>query len=100
MSSTLSCCPLKSQSIPLGKKPGMRLTFSHMLIHTPLGNRRRATPEIAVVNLPPRSAGWRRSPRRMISAGLKVSKSLPRPSTVTIDSSFCGSGGGQQVQDP
>jgi hypothetical protein len=64
MSSTLSCCPLKSQSIPVRKKPGMRLTFSHMLIHTPLGSRRRATPEIAVVDLPPRSAGWRRSPRR------------------------------------
>lgn len=63
MSSALSCCPLKSQSIPVGTKPGMRLTFSHMFIHAPLGNRRRATPEIAVVDLPPRSAGWRRSPR-------------------------------------
>jgi hypothetical protein len=60
----------------------------YMFIHTPLGNRRRATPEIAVVDLLPRSAGWGRSRGGMNSAGSTVSKSFPRPSTVTIDSSL------------
>jgi hypothetical protein len=100
VSSALSCCPLRPQSKPVGKNQecaGPFHTCSYILLWA-TGEELRPKSLSSTYRPVPKAGDARRG--GMNSAGLTVSKSFPRPSTVTIDSSFCGSGGGQQAQEP
>ena len=88
MSSALSCCPLKPQSKPVGKNQECAGPFDACpnILLWATGEELRPKSLSSTYRPVPQAGDARRG--GMNSAGLTVSKSFPRPSTVTIDSSL------------